>query len=225
MGSCARSGAVPLPLVTGGVSEGAPEPDPRTCASAVPASAAASAAATVIGVVIARALVPVAMSTSSLSLTEVPSAPCPAAPARSEAGAHRDLGRLERLGFRVSVRSVERTLQGFGLFRRALREGAGLSDEHLDAREGGSPGEVVTRSVARELGAAALTHSSSPEVMALADRLHGARPPAALVTVTGRDFGLGEGLSPEVAASLPALRAAALAFLRGAVTTPSSTRG
>ena len=108
----------------------------------------------------------------------------------------------------------------------SLDVAAALAVVFLDAREGGRPGEVVTRAVALDPGAAALTHSSSPEeVMLLAERLHGARRPAALVTVTGRDFGFGEGLSSEVAAALPALRAAALAFLRGAVTTPSSTPG
>jgi hydrogenase maturation protease len=86
----------------------------------------------------------------------------------------------------------------------------------LDAREGGRAGEVLASPVLAEPRGAAQPHAVSPaEVMALAERLWGARPPAALVTVTGRDFGFGEGLSPEVEAALPALRAAALGFLRG----------
>jgi hydrogenase maturation protease len=96
----------------------------------------------------------------------------------------------------------------------------------LDVRVGERAGEVRTLLLGREPGRAALTHTFPPEaVLALAEWLHGAAPPAALVTVVGRNYGLGEGVSPEVEAALPALRAAVLAFLRGAVTTPSPTRG
>ncbi|RNC71441.1 MAG: hydrogenase maturation protease [Desulfuromonadales bacterium] len=46
-------------------------------------------------------------------------------------------------------------------------------------------------------------HQFSPEtLMSLAERLYGAAPPSWLVTVTGHDFGYGEGLSEKVRSSL-----------------------
>ncbi|HET9599811.1 MAG TPA: hydrogenase maturation protease [Anaeromyxobacteraceae bacterium] len=84
----------------------------------------------------------------------------------------------------------------------------------LDARAGPTPGAVETRRVQPAPPPSTLGHACSPEeVLALAALVHGVRPRAALVTVQGADFGLGEGLSPEVAAALPALRAAARRFL------------
>jgi hydrogenase maturation protease len=107
----------------------------------------------------------------------------------------------------------------------ALEVAAAAAVVFLDAREGGRPGEVVARPVAAEPAGAAFTHACSPaEVMALSERLGGARPPAALVTVAGRDFSFGDGLSPEVEAALPALRAAVLDYLRSTITTSAPTR-
>jgi hydrogenase maturation protease len=84
----------------------------------------------------------------------------------------------------------------------------------LDARAGPPPGAVEARRVVPSPAPSALGHACAPgEVLALAALLHGARPRAVLVTVAGADFALGEGLSPEVAAALPAARAAVHAFL------------
>lgn len=83
----------------------------------------------------------------------------------------------------------------------------------LDAAIAGPPGEVraVPVAPAPELGA--LLHALTPEeVLALARALHGRAPPAALVTVAGRDFAFGEALSAEVEAALPVARERARAL-------------
>jgi hydrogenase maturation protease len=80
----------------------------------------------------------------------------------------------------------------------------------LDASVAGRPGEVRSTPVRPDRDAGTLLHAITPgEVLALARSLHGASPPAALLTITGRDFAFGEGLSPEVEAALPAARARA----------------
>jgi hydrogenase maturation protease len=85
----------------------------------------------------------------------------------------------------------------------------------LDARAGPRPGAIEARRVRPAAAPSALGHACSPEeVLALAALLHGARARAVLVTVQAGDLGLGEGLSAEVAAALPAVREAALRFLR-----------
>jgi hydrogenase maturation protease len=88
----------------------------------------------------------------------------------------------------------------------------------LDASIAGAPGEVRAAPVAPADAGGALLHALTPgEILALARSLHGRAPPAALVTVAGRDFAFGEGLSAEVAAALPVARERArdlaLAFL------------
>lgn len=83
----------------------------------------------------------------------------------------------------------------------------------LDAAVAGSPGEVRGTPVQPSADAGPLLHALTPgEILALARALHGRAPPAALVTVAGRDFAFGEALSPEVEAALPAARARALEF-------------
>lgn len=87
----------------------------------------------------------------------------------------------------------------------------------LDASVAGPPGEIRSGPLAPVGGAGTLLHALTPgEILGLARSLHGQAPPAALVTVTGRDFAFGEALSPEVTAALPAARerarALALAF-------------
>lgn len=81
----------------------------------------------------------------------------------------------------------------------------------VDARAGLPAGEVATLWLSPgegEPSGPGLTHALSPQaVLALAEALYGRRPPAFLVTVNGRDFELGEGLSSEVARALPGLRA------------------
>ncbi|WP_298440124.1 hydrogenase maturation protease [Geobacter sp.] len=70
-----------------------------------------------------------------------------------------------------------------------------------DARPAGPPdGEPVRLSrIAPAFGGSSLGHHLDPEaLLALAEHLYGAAPPAWLVTVAGHDFGHGEGFSPEV---------------------------
>ena len=80
----------------------------------------------------------------------------------------------------------------------------------LDASVSGPPGEVRATLLQPRAARAALLHALAPEeLLGLARALYGRAPPAALVTVTGRDFSFGEKLSPEVAAALaPARRLA-----------------
>ncbi len=80
----------------------------------------------------------------------------------------------------------------------------------LDASVAGPPGEIRSGPVPPAHAAGALLHALTPgEILALARTLHGRVPPAALVTVTGRDFAFGEALSAEVLAALPAAQARA----------------
>ncbi len=77
----------------------------------------------------------------------------------------------------------------------------------LDASVSGTPGEVLARPVAPRTARAAVLHALLPEeILGLALALYGRAPPAALVTVAGKDFAFGEGLSAEVEAALPEAR-------------------
>jgi len=87
----------------------------------------------------------------------------------------------------------------------------------VDAREGAVPGEVRVESLGANsdearvvtpgdgvIDRAPLTHAlSAGALLEYADRLFGARPPAAVVTVTGERFGVGERLSARVEAAIP----------------------
>jgi hydrogenase maturation protease len=80
----------------------------------------------------------------------------------------------------------------------------------LDAAVAGPPGEVRATALGPAADAGPLLHALTPgDILALARALHGRSPPAALVTVAGREFAFGEALSPEVEAALPAARARA----------------
>jgi hydrogenase maturation protease len=77
----------------------------------------------------------------------------------------------------------------------------------LDASVAGTPGEVRAARLVPRTARAAVIHALTPEeILGLARALHGRTPPAALVTVSGRDFAFGEALSPEVEAALPLAR-------------------
>jgi hydrogenase maturation protease len=77
----------------------------------------------------------------------------------------------------------------------------------LDASVAGAPGEVHAARLLPRPARAAILHALTPEeVLGLARAAHGHAPPAGLVTVAGRDFAFGEGLSPEVEAALPLAR-------------------
>jgi hydrogenase maturation protease len=77
----------------------------------------------------------------------------------------------------------------------------------LDASVAGKPGEVRASRITPRIARAAVIHALTPEeVLGLARSLYGRAPPAALVTVSGRDFAWGEALSAEVQAALPLAR-------------------
>jgi hydrogenase maturation protease len=88
----------------------------------------------------------------------------------------------------------------------------------IDASISGLPGTVSAHPVSARAARAAVTHALTPEeVVGLAGALHGRAPPAALVTISGRDFAFGERLSPEVQAAVPAARERVRALAREAV--------
>jgi hydrogenase maturation protease len=77
----------------------------------------------------------------------------------------------------------------------------------LDASVAGTPGEIRASRVVPRQAREAILHALTPEeVLGLARTLHGHVPPAGLVTVAGREFAFGEGLSAEVEAALPRAR-------------------
>ena len=89
----------------------------------------------------------------------------------------------------------------------------------LDASVRGQPGEIRAGPLVPRAPRPAVLHALTPEdVLGIAQALHGRVPPAAMITVAGRDFAFAEALSPEVEAALPeALRRALelLETLRG----------
>jgi hydrogenase maturation protease len=75
----------------------------------------------------------------------------------------------------------------------------------LDASISSAPGEVRVEPVTAAPARPAMVHALRPEeVLGLAGLLYGRAPPAALVTVGGKAFDFGEGLSPEVAGGVAA---------------------
>jgi hydrogenase maturation protease len=77
----------------------------------------------------------------------------------------------------------------------------------LDASVAGTPGEVRGAQVLPCPARTAIIHALTPEeVLGIARALFGRAPPAALVTIAGRDFAFGEALSAEVEAALPLAR-------------------
>lgn len=79
----------------------------------------------------------------------------------------------------------------------------------VDASVEGQPGQVqVQRVVADQSPAPNYTHYVAPqELLVMAEVLYGCQPEAWLITVTGADFDLGDGLSPVVEGSLPGVMA------------------
>jgi hydrogenase maturation protease len=76
----------------------------------------------------------------------------------------------------------------------------------IDATREGEPGELTCNQVTPQLVPVRFSHELSPEaVLALAQYMYGISPPAFLVSLCGDCFGLGEELSPLVAAQLPRL--------------------
>jgi hydrogenase maturation protease len=77
----------------------------------------------------------------------------------------------------------------------------------LDASVAGKPGEVRASRIIPRQAHEAILHALTPEeILGLARSIHGRVPPAGLVTVAGREFAFGEGLSAEVQAALPRAR-------------------
>lgn len=86
----------------------------------------------------------------------------------------------------------------------------------LDASVAGTPGEVRSAQLVPRAARVAILHALMPEeILDLARTLHGRAPPAGLVTVAGREFAFGEGLSPEVEAALPSAREKARELVEG----------
>jgi len=74
----------------------------------------------------------------------------------------------------------------------------------VDAAQGPVPGRVSTCGLTPASAQSTLTHHISPEtVLALAQRLYGTSPRAALVTVTAESFAIGELLSVPVTRAVP----------------------
>jgi hydrogenase maturation protease len=74
----------------------------------------------------------------------------------------------------------------------------------VDARADAPAGTVSCEPVTPGAGSASLTHALSPQgVLLYAERLFGAVPPAAVVTVGGAAFDHGEQLSPEALGAVP----------------------
>lgn len=77
----------------------------------------------------------------------------------------------------------------------------------LDASVAGAPGDVRAARLVPRPAREAILHALMPEeILGLARALHGIAPPAALVTIAGREFAFGEALSAEVEAALPLAR-------------------
>jgi hydrogenase maturation protease len=93
----------------------------------------------------------------------------------------------------------------------------------VDARRDGAPGEVRCEPVVPAAGANPLAHSVSPQTLLLyAESLYGRAPQAAVVSVTGERFGMGEGLSAAVRRSVPrAVRAVVRLARAWAKTSPA----
>jgi hydrogenase maturation protease len=77
----------------------------------------------------------------------------------------------------------------------------------LDASVAGTPGDVRGSRLVPRTAREAILHALLPEeILGLARALHGAVPPAGIVTISGREFSFGDALSPEVEAALPLAR-------------------
>jgi hydrogenase maturation protease len=79
----------------------------------------------------------------------------------------------------------------------------------VDARRDGVPGEVRCELVVAAAGSNPLAHSLSPQgLLVFAEAIFGRAPMAAVISIAGERFGLGEDLSPAVRNAVPrAIRA------------------
>jgi hydrogenase maturation protease len=85
----------------------------------------------------------------------------------------------------------------------------------VDATRGERPGEWTCKEVHKQAPVRAFSHAASPEgLLALAQGVYGAAPPAFLFVMCGGTFEHGDRLSPTVAERLPSFVAAirSLAF-------------
>jgi hydrogenase maturation protease len=74
----------------------------------------------------------------------------------------------------------------------------------VDARRDGRPGEVRRERVVPTAGSNPLAHSLSPQgLLVFAEAIFGRAPMAAVVSVAGERFGMGEELSPVVRRAVP----------------------
>lgn len=76
----------------------------------------------------------------------------------------------------------------------------------VDASQNGEPGTLHCEPVAAEPGEIRFSHQLTPgQLLSLAAQLYGASPLAFCVSLVGKSFEHGEGLSPEIAQALPGL--------------------
>jgi hydrogenase maturation protease len=74
----------------------------------------------------------------------------------------------------------------------------------LDAGVGEMPGKVICEKVAPMPLVGAFTHNVTPaSLLASAQELYGAAPPAIMISITGASFEYGFTFSPQIAALLP----------------------
>jgi hydrogenase maturation protease len=92
----------------------------------------------------------------------------------------------------------------------------------VDAAAGGPPGEIAVRRLLPELddearaGSGSSSHHAGPaELLALARELYGSAPPAVIVSIAAASLDVGEDLSPEVQAALPAAVESVVAIVLG----------
>jgi hydrogenase maturation protease len=131
---------------------------------------------------------------------------------RADDGVGRALARgLEKLLPQIEVVEVQELLP-----EHAERVADADGVLFLDASVSGRPGEVHAERIGPRPARAAVIHALMPEeVLGLARSLHGRAPPAAMITVSGRDFAWGEALSDEVEAALPLAREKARELAEG----------
>lgn len=78
----------------------------------------------------------------------------------------------------------------------------------IDAKVGEIPGQIQCEQVHARPADSAFSHTVSPaSLLAMAQSLYDAAPPAHLITVTGASFGLSESLSPELKSALQGILA------------------
>ena len=77
----------------------------------------------------------------------------------------------------------------------------------VDARANGEQAGVIESGAVKPyfVGEPFLHHLTPHSLVALARDLYDACPPSVLITITGAQFGYGEGLSPEVQSAMPSL--------------------